>query len=110
MKSTKEADKDKDKWYPGKFIKEHRATVKADKAAAKIASGGRSTSNKQGDNQHPSSFDPSTGDGGSGSTRRGYGPDRSVGQVSVTVVDARYIAAAKPILEVQLNIAGLSIV
>ena len=86
-------------WYPGKFIKERRAS-KAAKA------GGPESS------MPDSSHGPSLGSipenslregsaGARGTSRREYGPERSVGQVSVKILETRFIAATKPVLEVK---------
>lgn len=83
-------------WYPGKFLKERRASkAKADSKAS---------SSFDGTSVRPVSEDGSESAHGATAMavprRRVYGPEKSVGQVTVKLLDMRFVSATKPVLEV----------
>ena len=84
-----------DKWYPGKLFKERRAS----RVAAKAAASGRGPAQTLGgvaeDVRESADRISSTEN-----RRRGYGPEKSVGQVIVKIIDTRYAPVTKPSLEV----------
>lgn len=88
-------------WYPGKFIKERRASKTAKACGPESSVSNSSHGPSLGS---ISEGDPSQGaTAGRGPTRRGYGPERSVGQVSVKILETRFVTATKPVLEVSLQ-------